>query len=386
MRRRVLWILSTAAFISLVKGISGETAGSFSQDIKTHLMPVPRQLTLISESRLSFGPDVSIAMTGYCASRLERAARRVLDRLSVQTGVPLSMRVIDDPETADLVFRCRGPGSTFPALESPGSYVSSLSGRQGLIEAPGPLGILRAIETFCQPVETTQGGFALPAVMRLVESAYAAARYPHDSGLELLAVDTFREDRPDGWQPNAPHIWEIREEGGERALHLTAAGPSGPVRAPRSWALLQEYDVSDFLFSGRMRCLAALDNPHRDLVVVFHFQDPTHFYYVHFSASSDESHNIIGLVDGRDRVKINLEPAGKSTVRLTDHAYHDFKVTYESSSGMISAYLDDMAVPMLTAADRTFSHGRVGIGSFDDTGSFDTIILWGKVWKGKDHD
>jgi hypothetical protein len=31
----------------------------------------------------------------------------------------------------------------------------------------------------------------------------------------------------------------------------------------------------------------------------------------------------------------------------------------------------------VTAVDKTLGHGLVGIGSFDDTGSFDDIKLWG---------
>jgi hypothetical protein len=113
------------------------------------------------------------------------------------------------------------------------------------------------------------------------------------------------------------------------------------------------------------------------MVIVFHYQDPTHFYYVHFSASSDDLHNIIGLVNGKDRVKINLEPAGKSVARLTDRRFHDFKVTYNAETGEIEAFLDDLKAPILTALDKTLSHGLIGVGSFDDTGSFDDIKLWG---------
>ena len=106
--------------------------------------------------------------------------------------------------------------------------------------------------------------------------------------------------------------------------------------------------------------------------------DPTHFYYVHFSASSDDAHNIIGLVNGADRVKINLEPPGKSVFRLTDKRWHTFKVRCDAATGKIEAYLDDMKEPILTAIDRTLSHGLVGVGSFDDTGFFDGLNLRGK--------
>jgi hypothetical protein len=38
-----------------------------------------------------------------------------------------------------------------------------------------------------------------------------------------------------------------------------------------------------------------------------------------------------------------------------------------------------METPILTASDSTLSHGLVGVGSFDDTGSFDDLMLWGET-------
>jgi len=40
-----------------------------------------------------------------------------------------------------------------------------------------------------------------------------------------------------------------------------------------------------------------------------------------------------------------------------------------------------MKTPVLIATDKTLGHGYVGLGSFDDTGSFDNISLWGKISK-----
>jgi hypothetical protein len=137
------------------------------------------------------------------------------------------------------------------------------------------------------------------------------------------------------------------------------------------------------VFTGRLQCTTDPANNKRDMCIFFHFEDATHFYYVHFAASSDNVHNVIALVNGADRVKINAEPEGKSVFRLTDKSWHDFKVTYDEKSGDIKAYLDDMATPILTARDKTLSHGLVGVGSFDDTGCFDDIKLWGKKEEGK---
>jgi hypothetical protein len=160
---------------------------------------------------------------------------------------------------------------------------------------------------------------------------------------------------------------------------LLEPGEFGEIRAPSAWSVIDGFAVGSFEFTGRMKCHTEPETLARDLLVIFHFQDPTHFYYVHFSASSDGLHNIIGLVNGADRVKVNREPAGETVFRLTDMEWHNFKVTYDSDTGEIQAFLDDMVTPIITASDSTLPHGLVGVGSFDDTGSFDDLKLLGEV-------
>lgn len=199
--------------------------------------------------------------------------------------------------------------------------------------------------------------------------------------LPLLFSDDFEDSKAQGWMPNIPEHWQVAEEEGTLAYQLIKPGPMGAIRAPTSWSILKDFDVTSFVVTGRVKCRADTSNIYRSVVVVFHYQDPTHFYYAHFAAISDQVHNIIGLVNGKDRVKINREPPGQSIPRLKDLKFHDFKVTYDAQKREIKAYLDDMIRPILTAIDKTLGHGFVGVGSFDDTGSFDNIKLWGKVSK-----
>jgi hypothetical protein len=198
---------------------------------------------------------------------------------------------------------------------------------------------------------------------------------PGGRDLSRVVSSDFESGTAEGWTPNDPSHWRVVDDNGSKVYELTAPGTPGPVRAPTSRSLLAGHDVASFEFSGRLRCDTDPAIAVRDMCVLFHYQDPTHFYYVHFAASSDEVHNIIGLVDGTDRVKINAEPAGASVFRLTDRAWHTFKVTCDARTGEIRAYLDDMTVPILTARDRTLGHGLAGVGSFDDTGAFDDLQL-----------
>jgi hypothetical protein len=201
--------------------------------------------------------------------------------------------------------------------------------------------------------------------------ARAAADWP------LLLSADFSSGRADGWRASDPSHWRVGREDGSFYYELTAPGAPGRVRAPTSWSVLEGREVSAFVFSGRLRCQADPTNIRRDMDIFFYFMDAEHFAYVHFAASSDEVHNIIGLVDGADRVKINLEPVGTSTARLTGRGWHAFKVMADGS-GRIEAFLDDMTAPILTARLPGGRRGLVGVGSFDDTGAFADLRLWGR--------
>jgi hypothetical protein len=56
--------------------------------------------------------------------------------------------------------------------------------------------------------------------------------------------------------------------------------------------------------------------------------------------------------------------------------WHKVRLLRDIESGTIEVFFDDKPSPIMTAVDRTFAQGRVGVGSFDDTGQFDDIRLW----------
>ena len=196
-----------------------------------------------------------------------------------------------------------------------------------------------------------------------------------DVGMRLLASYDFEDGSTSGWRPHG--TWRIADHEGSMVYELASPGERGEVSGPRSRSLLADHDVSAFVFTGRLKSNADTSNDNRDICLLFHYQDPNHYYYVHLSATSDGLHNIIGLVDGSDRKKVNVEPAGETIPRLKDQEWHDFKVICETGTGFVQAYLDDMNTPLLTTRDKTFTHGLVGLASYDDTGYFDDIELRG---------
>jgi len=85
------------------------------------------------------------------------------------------------------------------------------------------------------------------------------------------------------------------------------------------------------------------------------------------------------IVNNADRTKINNEPVGDSIARLTSLGWHKLKVKRNVQMGTIECFIDDMENPILSAVDNTFKFGKIGIGSFDDTGAFSEIKLWGNM-------
>jgi hypothetical protein len=61
------------------------------------------------------------------------------------------------------------------------------------------------------------------------------------------------------------------------------------------------------------------------------------------------------------------------------NGWHNVKVVRRIAEGTIEVYFDDMQNPLMTARDNTFTWGQVGIGTFDDHGNFDDIVVRGRI-------
>ncbi|TWU27472.1 hypothetical protein [Bythopirellula polymerisocia] len=206
--------------------------------------------------------------------------------------------------------------------------------------------------------------------------------YSLAEGLPLLVQDSFEEglshwhtsDPTDG-----PVTWEIisSNESSVEKMMLRSNGGSKyepPYRSPWNLALLKLPVVSDFELSVRVLNTNYDAGGHRDLCIFWGYQDPGHFYYVHLGAVPDPHSCQIFIVNGADRKAITQK---ESTGTPWDRDWHDVKVTHNTESGSMNVFFDDMIEPVMTATDKKFSWGRVGLGTFDDNGNFDDFKLRG---------
>lgn len=194
------------------------------------------------------------------------------------------------------------------------------------------------------------------------------------SDLPLVFEENFAKGA-DRWEPTDPKAWKlVKTDKGQVFNQFQTSVYKPPYRSPLNIALVKDLTVTDFVLQAKLQSTAK-DVPHRDMCLFFGYQDPAHFYYVHMAKAADDHANQIFIVNGADRGKIS-----STTTKGTpwDDKYHDVKIVRLTGSGLIEVYFDDMKTPAMTAVNKFFAWGRVGIGSFDDTGNWAEVKMWGK--------
>jgi len=207
-------------------------------------------------------------------------------------------------------------------------------------------------------------------------------------GAEELPV-VFQEDfEKDGalekWEPMDPSAWKIATQDGNKVLSMFKGSRyKTKVRSPRNFALIKDLWLGDFVLDLKMQSTTR-DYGHRDLCLFFGHQDPTHFYYVHMALRADPHAHSVFIVNGKPRVSLIPLPGkeeDKEVFRtkgiVWGDGWHHVRLVRRVSDGLIEVYYDDMARPIMRAKDKTFTWGRVGVGSFDDTGNYDEIVIRG---------
>ena len=192
----------------------------------------------------------------------------------------------------------------------------------------------------------------------------------------MLATGEDPTDESVEFEPTDPRAWVIatQSDGNQvYALTVRKSDYQPPVRSPHNIALVQNLDLAETVIDVDVQSTIT-DYNHRDLCLFFGYRDPSHFYYVHLGKSADPHANQIFVVNGEPRRAISATTTAGTP--WTDE-WHHARVVRFPDAGLIHVYFDDMTTPVMTATDTTFAHGRVGIGSFDDSGAFDNLAVYG---------
>ena len=217
------------------------------------------------------------------------------------------------------------------------------------------------------------------ALWPLLVTTIAVADKSAEKELPLVFQDDF-ENGADHWQPTDAKAWKIVEtKRGKVYSQFQQSNYKPPRRSPLNISLVKDVSVSNFVLEVKVRSTAR-DYPHRDVCLFFGWQDAAHFYYVHLGKKTDDHANQIFIVNGTPRKKISTKTTPGTN---WDEEWHDVKIIRRIGDGTIEVFFDDMKTPVMTATDKTFPQGKVGVGSFDDTGEWDDFKLRGERVKRK---
>ncbi|MGD9645896.1 MAG: hypothetical protein AB7U73_09295 [Pirellulales bacterium] len=203
---------------------------------------------------------------------------------------------------------------------------------------------------------------------------------PDDSQVDQMPL-VFRDDfarGADHWQPTDAVVWQVVDIEGGRAYALTKqSNYKPPHRSPANISLVRDVYVDDFKLNVRVRSTTR-DYGHRDLCLFFGYQGPSRFYYLHLGKKTDDHANQIFIVNDAPRTKISTETTPGTP---WDDRWHEVQIVRSAGDGQIDVFFDDLSKPIMRAVDKTFRWGRVGVGSFDDTGEFADVRLHGRLIK-----
>jgi hypothetical protein len=181
--------------------------------------------------------------------------------------------------------------------------------------------------------------------------------------------------QPEHWKLADEAAWKWEKADGENILSLIAQSKNPPkIRSPRNLAWFQSYEWKDFTLT--LECmLTKFDSGNNDLCIAFVGAAEDQYYYAHLGETADDVHHQIHIVNQADR-KASTTYRSSGTP-WKENQWHKLKIIRNSANGDIGVWFDDMKTPILAASDTTFTWGKIGLGSFDDTGKFRQVKISG---------
>lgn len=177
--------------------------------------------------------------------------------------------------------------------------------------------------------------------------------------LSALGLSWTVEDRRD---------WAV-EDG---VLRLIRKGEPGVPRRPTKYAIAEAGPFR------RVTVEVEMLREGRSLIIVYAYQDDAHYNYAHISSDEAQKvhvHNGIFHVFGGERVRIS-SLAGPASFGPQPE-WTPVRLVWDGSTGLCEVFVNGQPNPSLRAVDLSLSEGRVGLGSFNETGAFRKLRIHG---------
>ncbi len=190
----------------------------------------------------------------------------------------------------------------------------------------------------------------------------------------MLASSVFAEDTIEAlgyrWTVQRASDWSV--VGNQLKLLVPGEPPPGVPRRPQKFALAETEPFRRVTVEGEVR------RNQGSLIMVYAWQDASHYNYAHLSVDAAEkqvAHNGMFHVFGGERVRISPLDGPPA---LPTQEWTPVKLVFDGDSGRCYVEVDGKSNPSLIAYDLSLRHGRIGLGSFDETGDFRKVKITGE--------
>jgi len=185
------------------------------------------------------------------------------------------------------------------------------------------------------------------------------------------SLERFTFSDPDVW------YWTVLEDGDGARLGGAMGCMEGssfkpPHRSPRAYALVRDIEYDAFILEAEVR-QTGREYGHRDLCFLFSFESPAHFGYVHLAPDPDQrAHNVFSVHDA-PRVAVCPVPEKGIEWGQQWHTVRIERLPLDGRGGDVRVFFDGALIH--TAPGGPFGRGRVGFGSFDDSGMIRSLSI-----------
>lgn len=174
------------------------------------------------------------------------------------------------------------------------------------------------------------------------------------------------------WTVQNAADWKI-EDGPVLKLIASANPIPGQPRRPQKFAVAETAPFRKVTVEAEIRPGG------RSLIIVYSWQDETHYNYAHISSDTavkQNVHNGMFHVFGGERVRISALDGPQS---FTTQEWTPVKLVFDGDTGRCYVEVNGKRNPSLEAVDLSLRHGRVGLGSFNELGEFRRVRISGQT-------
>lgn len=182
---------------------------------------------------------------------------------------------------------------------------------------------------------------------------------------QILFQDNFENRSSADWQPLNASNWQVALDQGDYAYYLNNTSYTLPGdNQLGEYSLISTITRLNFVFECDLRT-PETGNASADLGIIFAYRDAQNYYNMVFNRSA--SYTELSVV----KKGLGTSIASYPSPLLQDAAYHHVKI--ERLGPNIKVYYDGTKI--IDINDDSFMTGQLGVGSRNDAGYFDNIVI-----------